>query len=54
MDEQSINDILSGVKEVYPLKKFEFRKSELVDMGQTYNFSVPETATQDEGNAEPN
>ncbi len=42
MDEQSINEILAGVKDVYPLKKFEFRKSELVDMGQTYNFSVPE------------
>ena len=54
MDEQSINDILTGVKEVYPLKKFEFRKSELIDMGQTYNFSVPETSIQEESNAEPN
>lgn len=48
MADESINDILTGVKDVYPLKKLEFRKSELVDTGEKYNFSVPETPSEPE------
>ncbi|MGP6238814.1 30S ribosomal protein S3ae [Cuniculiplasma sp. SKW4] len=48
MADESINEILTGVKEIYPLKKLEFRKSELVDTGEKYNFSVPEEAKEEE------
>ncbi|MHB1439310.1 MAG: 30S ribosomal protein S3ae [Cuniculiplasma sp.] len=42
IEDESVNEILTGVKDVYPLKKLEFRKSELVSSGEKYNFSVPD------------
>ncbi|MCL4344840.1 MAG: 30S ribosomal protein S3ae [Candidatus Thermoplasmatota archaeon] len=48
MADESVSEILNGVKDIYPLKKLEFRKSELVDTGEKYNFTVPETPPEEE------
>lgn len=47
MEDEAITEILNGVKDIYPLKKLEFRKSELVSTGEKYNFSVPEETSEE-------
>ncbi|MGP6220625.1 30S ribosomal protein S3ae [Caldiplasma sukawensis] len=41
ISEESLNEIINNLKEVYPVKKIEFRKSELLETGKEYNF-LPE------------
>lgn len=48
IEDESVSEILNGVKDIYPLKKLEFRKSELTSTGEKYNFSVPEDAPAEE------
>ncbi|MCL5888706.1 MAG: 30S ribosomal protein S3ae [Candidatus Thermoplasmatota archaeon] len=48
IEDESVSEILTGIKDIYPLKKLEFRKSELTGTGEKYNFSVPEEPAAEE------
>jgi small subunit ribosomal protein S3Ae len=47
IEDESVVEMVAGVKEIYPLKKLEFRKSELISTGEKYNFSVPEETPEE-------
>lgn len=47
MEDESISELLNGVKDIYPLKKLEMRKSVLVSTGEKYNFSVPDETVEE-------
>ena len=47
IEDESVNEILAGVKDIYPLKKLEIRKSELLSTGEKYNFSFPDEPVEE-------
>lgn len=47
IEDESVAEILNGVKDIYPLKKLELRKSVLMSTGEKYNFSVPDEKVEE-------